>query len=154
MQKSVLIADDDRELVDAIALRCRKRGLRVLCAHDAYTALSQVKSEMPDMVCLDVEMPAGNGLSVCEMLASDEACRSIPIAIMTGRTDPDTIIRCHNMCVYYIEKCPNVWSRLEPLLVEVLELPDEVAKEVADSGFTHAVERVDEIRGGRPSISR
>jgi hypothetical protein len=44
---------------------------------------------------------------------------------MTGRTDPDTIIRCHNMCAYYVEKCPDVWSRLEPLLIEVLGLPIE-----------------------------
>lgn len=120
MQRSIVIADDDRELVGAIALRCRRHGLKVLCAHDAFTALSLVKSEAPDMVCLDVEMPAGNGLSVCEMLASDEECRSIPVAIMTGRTDPDTIIRCHNMCAYYIEKCPDLWSRLEPLLTELL----------------------------------
>ena len=120
MQKTVLIADDDRDLVDVIAMRCRRHGLRVLCAHDAFAALSLVKAESPHMVCLDVEMPAGNGLSVCEMLASDEACRSIPVAIMTGRTDPDTIMRCHNMCAYYVEKCPDVWSRLEPLLTEIL----------------------------------
>jgi DNA-binding response OmpR family regulator len=129
MQKAVLIADDDRELVNAIALRCRHRGLKVLCAHDAFTALSMAKSETPDLVCLDVEMPAGNGLSVCEMLASDEGCRSIPVAIMTGRADPDTIIRCHNMCAYYVEKCPDVWSRLEPLLAELLG--------PAASGFSH-----------------
>jgi DNA-binding response OmpR family regulator len=125
MQKTLVIADDDRELVEVIAMRCRRRGLKVFCAHDAFTALSLVKSESPDMVCLDVEMPAGNGLSVCEMLASDEECRSIPVAIMTGRTDPDTIIRCHNMCAYYIEKCPDVWSRLEPLLSEILGPPVE-----------------------------
>src|SRR5580692_6424041 len=120
MQKALLIADDDRELVAAIAFRCRRRGLKVLLAYDAFTALSLAKAEAPDMACLDVEMPAGNGLSVCEMLASDEACRSIPVAIMTGRTDPDTIIRCHNLCAYYIEKCPDVWTRLEPLLTEIL----------------------------------
>jgi len=120
MQKTILIADDDHELVDAMAIRCRRHGLKALCAHDAFTALSMIKSESPDMVCLDVEMPAGNGLSVCEMLASDDECRAIPVAIMTGRTDPDTIIRCHNLCAYYVEKCPDVWSRLEPLLTEIL----------------------------------
>jgi two-component system phosphate regulon response regulator PhoB len=129
MPKTLLIADDDRDLVHAIALRCRRHGLQVLCAHDAFTALSLAKSQTPDMICLDVEMPAGNGLSVCEMLASDEACRSIPIAIMTGRTDPDTIIRCHNMCAYYIEKCPDVWTRLEPLLTEILGSAGSVAAE-------------------------
>jgi DNA-binding response OmpR family regulator len=118
--KTILIADDDRHLVHLLASRCRRLGLKVFSAHDAFTALTTVKSERPDMVCLDVEMPAGNGLSVCEMLASDETCRSIPIAILTGKSDPDTIMRCHNLCAYYVEKSPDVWSRLEPLVKELL----------------------------------
>jgi hypothetical protein len=44
----------------------------------------------------------------------------IPIAIPTGRSDPDTIMRCHSLCAYYVEKCPDVWSRIEPLLKELL----------------------------------
>jgi DNA-binding response OmpR family regulator len=119
-EKVVLIADDDRNLVHALALRCGQLRLKALCAYDAFSALSLIKSQRPDMACLDVEMPAGNGLSVCEMLTSDEACRSIPIAIVTGRTDPDTIIRCHHLCAYYVEKCPDIWSRIEPLLKELL----------------------------------
>ena len=119
-EKVVLIADDDRDLVHALALRCRRLGFKTLCAYDAFSALSLIKSERPDMAFLDIEMPAGNGLGVCEMLASDETCRSIPIAILTGKSDPDTIIRCHRLCVYYVEKCPDVWSRIEPLLNELL----------------------------------
>jgi CheY-like chemotaxis protein len=119
-EKVVLIADDDRDLVDALALRCGRLGLKALCAYDGFSALSLIKSERPDMACLDVDMPAGNGLCVCEMVASDETCRSIPIAILTGRSDPDTIMRCHSLCAYYVEKCPDVWSRIEPLLKELL----------------------------------
>jgi DNA-binding response OmpR family regulator len=121
--KTILIADDDRDLVNLLTVRCRQMGLNVLAAYDAFAALSLVKSSAPDMICLDVDMPAGNGLSVCEMLASDDTCRSIPIAILTGRSDPDTIIRCHSLCAYYIEKCPDVWSRVEPLLRELLGVP-------------------------------
>jgi DNA-binding response OmpR family regulator len=120
VDKVVLIADDDRDLVQALAVRCNRLGLKAICAYDGFSALSLIKSERPDMACLDVEMPAGNGLSVCEMLASDETCRSIPIAILTGRTDPETIMRCHSLCAYYVEKCPDVWSRIEPLLKELL----------------------------------
>jgi CheY-like chemotaxis protein len=124
--KTILIADDDRDLVYSLFLRCRRLGLKVLTAHDAFTALTIAKTQSPDLICLDVEMPAGNGLSVCEMLTSDETCRSIPIAILTGKCDPDTIIRCHTMCAYYVEKCPDVWSRLEPLLEELLGVSDAV----------------------------
>jgi CheY-like chemotaxis protein len=100
-------------------------GLNVVTAHDAFAALTAAKTGSPDMICLDVDMPAGNGLSVCEMLATDESCRSIPVAILTGKNDPDTIIRCHSLCAYYIEKCPDVWSRVEPLLKELLEITDD-----------------------------
>jgi CheY-like chemotaxis protein len=119
-EKTILIADDDHELVHVLAVRCRRLGLNVLCAHDAFSALSLVKTGRPDVVCLDVDMPAGNGLGVCEMLSSDAACRTIPIIILTGRTDPETIMRCHSLCAYYVEKCPDVWSRIEPLLKELL----------------------------------
>ena len=121
--KTILIADDDADLVHVLAMRCRLLGLNVLCAHDAFGALSLARSERPDMVCIDVEMPAGNGLSVCEMLSFDETCRTIPIAILTGKNDPDTIMRCHNLCAYYVEKCPELWSRVEPLVKELLIEP-------------------------------
>jgi CheY-like chemotaxis protein len=121
--KTILIADDDSDLVNVLAMRCRLLGLNVLCVYDAFAALSLIRSERPDMVCLDVEMPAGNGLTVCEMLSFDESCRTIPIAILTGRNDPDTIMRCHNLCAYYVEKCPEMWGRIEPLVKELLIEP-------------------------------
>lgn len=116
-----MIADDDRDVVNLLALRCRAMGLNVLTANDAFTALSMTKSQLPDFVCLDVSMPGGNGLSACEMLVCDAECASIPIMILTGSTDQDTIRRCHQMAAYYIEKCPDVWTRIEPLLCELLE---------------------------------
>jgi CheY-like chemotaxis protein len=137
--KSIVIADDDRDLVQALALRCQRMGLIVICAHDAFSALSLIKAGQPDMVCLDVEMPAGNGLSVCEMLASDESCRSIPIAILTGRNDPETIMRCHNLCAYYVEKCPDVWSRLEPLVKELLCDSDSRGTPSVGQRLEHAI---------------
>src|SRR6202035_5453128 len=102
--KTVLIADDDHDLVSVLSLRCRRMGLKVLTAFDAFTALSLVRSQMPDLVCLDVGMPAGSGLSVCEMMTSDPTFRDIPVIMLTGRSDPHTICRCHSMCAYYVEK--------------------------------------------------
>jgi len=122
-RKCVLIADDDRGLVDVLALRCRLAGLDVLSAYDAFTALSLVKSAAPDVICLDVGMPSGSGLGVCEMLSADAACREIPVVIITGKRDEDTIRRCHLLCAYYVEKCPDLWSRVGPLLEELLGIP-------------------------------
>jgi hypothetical protein len=54
------------------------------------------------------------------MLASEPAWEKIPVIILTGRTDADTIIRCHQLCAYYVLKGGDVWSRIEPLLRELL----------------------------------
>jgi CheY-like chemotaxis protein len=121
--KTVLIADDDHDLVSVLSMRCRRMGLKVLAAFDAFTALSLVRSKMPDLVCLDIGMPAGNGLSVCEMMTSDATFRDTPVIVLTGRSDPHTIRRCHSMCAYYVEKSTDTWTRLEPLIRELLEIP-------------------------------
>lgn len=115
----ILIADDDRELTWALAARCRECGLDAVEAHDGFTALALARYEKPDVFCLDVDMPGGNGLGVCEMLASDESFSKTPIIVLTGHRDANTIRRCHDLCAFYVPKGPNIWHRVEPLLAEI-----------------------------------
>ncbi len=121
--KKILIADDDRDLAHSLELRCQQMGLEAFTVFDAMAALTVAHREQPDVICLDVRMPAGNGLSVCEMLKSDEKLASIPVIMLTGHTDEDTVRRCHGMCAYYVPKCPDLWPRVEPLLRELVDLP-------------------------------
>jgi CheY-like chemotaxis protein len=103
-----------------LATRCRAIGLSVHAAYSGLAALRSFLDNPPDVICLDVEMPDGNGLSACELLAGQNRLAQIPIIILTGKTDGATIRRCHNLCAYYVPKCVDVWSRLEPLLHELL----------------------------------
>ena len=125
--KTVLIADDDHDLTDAIAIRCRQLGVQVLVAYDARTAFTSICQSHPDVICLDVKMPSGSGLSVCEMLNNDEELSSIPIIMLTGKSDEQTIRRCHEMCAYYVLKSTNVWERLAPILCELLDIDSGVS---------------------------
>jgi DNA-binding response OmpR family regulator len=118
-----LIADDDRDLVNILSVRCRRIGLKVLAAHDATAALALIRMRTPDVICLDVQMPTSDGHNLCETIASDESLDEIPIVIFTSQSDPDTVIRCNALCAYYVEKCPDIWHRLEPLLKELFEVP-------------------------------
>jgi CheY-like chemotaxis protein len=124
-QKSILIADDDVDLVDTLGIRAKIMGLEVIVAYDAMAALERAIARRPDVVCLDVNMPGGNGLSACELLAGDERFAKTPVIVLTGSRDEETIRRCHRLSAYYVEKCPNVWSRIEPLLNELLQRPKE-----------------------------
>jgi DNA-binding response OmpR family regulator len=69
---------------------------------------------------LDVGMPNGSGLDLCRTLAASEHTRHLPIIILTGRKDEDTIRRCHDLMAYYVPKCSEVWARIAPLLGELL----------------------------------
>ena len=133
--KKILIADDDRDLVHALRVRCERLGLQVIAAYDSMNALTLAHSEHPDVVCLDVSMPGGDGLSVGEMLASDEELSSVPMIMLTGLTDETTIRRCHKLCAYYVLKSADVWDRMEPVIREVLHLdpPPSTAPETAGS---------------------
>jgi DNA-binding response OmpR family regulator len=118
--KRILIADDDECLVDALARRCQALDLHVERAYDGMSALMKIDALEPDLVILDVNMPSGSGLSVCEMIAPDPNLKAIPVIILTGRTDGETIAACNRLDAFYVLKGPNIWSQLEPLVVDLL----------------------------------
>lgn len=118
--KSVLIADDDADIVTALTLRCEQLGLDVRVAQDAMTALMMFQIDPPNLVIIDVNMPRGNGLSVCEMLAANTRRRDVPLIVLTGREDVETIARCRRVGAHYVFKHGDVWAQVEPLLRHAL----------------------------------
>src|SRR5215469_7013251 len=120
--KRVLIADDDEDVVDVVARRCETLGLQVERAYDGRSALEKVMTHEADLMVLDVNMPGGSGLSVCEMLSRDEHLKSIPVIMLTGRTDYETVRSCNDLSAYHVPKGADTWVRLEPLIDELLDL--------------------------------
>ncbi|TWT74518.1 Transcriptional regulatory protein CusR [Posidoniimonas polymericola] len=120
MNKTVLIADDDLDLAELLARRCESLGLTADIAANAMSALGKAEETLPDLVILDVNMPYGNGLGVCEMMADHHELAKIPVIVMTGAVCEDTVRRCHQLCAYYVPKGPELWSRIEPLIGELL----------------------------------
>lgn len=118
----VLIADDDPQLVEVLSHRCRAMGLKVDAAGTAMEALQRIEVKRPAIVILDVDMPCGSGFGVCEMMSHHDQYKQIPIIMLTGKKDPETIRRCYDLSVFYVAKCGDVWPRIQPLLEELLEL--------------------------------
>jgi DNA-binding response OmpR family regulator len=121
--KKLLLADDDENLLHAMALRCKQMQFDVRTAHDGASALKLIAADPPDLICLDVSMPGLSGLGLGELLVRDERYSAIPVIILTGQPASEVIPRCHNIPAYYIPKGPDAWSRLEPLLKELLGAP-------------------------------
>jgi DNA-binding response OmpR family regulator len=64
--KTILIVDDDRELVDGLRTVLERQGFRVLQAHDGHQAKQQIYNQRPDLVVLDMMMPRMGGYPVLE----------------------------------------------------------------------------------------
>lgn len=129
--KTVLIVDDDAGFLEAMATRCRSLGLTVRTAADGLSALSMVLKDPPDLLVLDINMPAGNGLGVAERLVEDPAIPPLPVVFCTGRSDAATIERCKALGAHYVVKDGELWPRLRSVIVQSLglgEMPDGAAE--------------------------
>jgi len=119
-KKRILIADDDDALVRVMTVHCRHLGVEVRSAPDAMMALTHIHRDPPDLAMIDVNMPAGNGLSVCEMLANDPRLASIPIIVFTGSSDEQTLARCQAFGAHYVLKSPDAWVQLKALIPQLI----------------------------------
>jgi len=117
----MLIAEDDAELAQALSRRCASLGIHAVTAGDGLRAVTLAHELHPELICLDVNMPAGNGMAVCELLMSDPTFRETDFIVLTGDSNTEIVQRCHRYGAYFIPKCDEVWSRVEPLLRELLK---------------------------------
>src|SRR5438477_13114349 len=86
--KTVLVIEDEKDVVDLLTLNLRKAGRFVIStAGDGAAGLTKARSEKPDFVILDLMLPKMSGLEVCKILKSDPATRHIPILMLTARAD-------------------------------------------------------------------
>jgi CheY-like chemotaxis protein/phosphoribosyl 1,2-cyclic phosphodiesterase len=88
---TILIADDDPEVVSVLAETLAPIGFRVFTAADGDTALSVARAERPDLVLLDWNMPGRSGIDVCRALRSDPdpRLRTVPVVLLTVRAEAE-----------------------------------------------------------------
>jgi DNA-binding response OmpR family regulator len=82
-KKKILIVDDERDIVKALMIRLKNSGYDVVSAFNGVEGVSMAYGEKPDLIILDIRMPAGSGLSVAEQLKRSTHTRAIPIIFLT-----------------------------------------------------------------------
>lgn len=80
----VLLADDDPQMVRALAITLRARGYEVTTAHDGAEALTRAGDAHPDILVLDLGMP---GLTGIEVITAVRGWSTVPILVISGRTE-------------------------------------------------------------------
>lgn len=81
---SILVVDDDPEIVSMLSTRLSKRGYKVSTASDGHRAIELAKRERPDLVLLDVMMPGKSGWEVARALKQDPITQGIKIVMVTA----------------------------------------------------------------------
>ncbi len=84
MQRTLLVVDDEPEIVRMVAKIFEARGHRVVTGKDGQEALDLVAKERPDLLLLDLDLPKLDGWEVCRRLKADPALRGLPVVMMTA----------------------------------------------------------------------
>jgi DNA-binding response OmpR family regulator len=84
MAKKILVADDEPEIVKALHIRLKEAGYEVIVAFDVLQAIYQAHKEKPDLIILDIRMPAGDGIGVYEKLKISSETTTIPVIFITA----------------------------------------------------------------------
>jgi len=89
---TVLVVDDNRDMVDILSRFLSKKGMVVLPAYSGQQCLEKVKQSAVDAIVLDVMMPGMDGLEVCATLKKMETTCSIPVILLTAQDDMTTYL--------------------------------------------------------------
>ncbi len=82
--RTVLLVDDDPEIVNGAKLRLRAAGYDTVTAHDGEQGVATAIEITPDVIVLDVRMPRKDGLQALQELKQNEATRNIPIIMLSA----------------------------------------------------------------------
>jgi two-component system alkaline phosphatase synthesis response regulator PhoP len=84
---SILIIDDEEDIRDILKYNLEKEGFYVDVASNGEQGLSKIKSNIPDLVILDVMMPGMDGIEVCDLIRSTPNYENIIICLLTARNE-------------------------------------------------------------------
>jgi len=87
--KTILVVDDEKDIVYAVTLLLEANDFKVLSASDGQEGLDKARQEGPDLIILDLMLPRIDGYKVCRMLKFDEQYKKIPIIMISARGQKD-----------------------------------------------------------------
>lgn len=89
-KQTILVVDDEQDLLDLIEYNLKKEGFDVIKAEDGKEGIKMAREHMPNLVLLDIMMPKMDGLEAVEVMRDDETLKHIPIIFLTARGDEKT----------------------------------------------------------------
>jgi DNA-binding response OmpR family regulator len=84
-EKTILVVDDDPDVRLSLKVRLSMHHYNVVFAVDGVSGVAETRKHMPDLIILDLGLPAGDGFAVLERLKANERFALIPVIVVSGR---------------------------------------------------------------------
>ncbi len=133
-KQTILVVDDEQDLLDLIEYNLRKEGFNVIKAENGEDGIQIAKEMKPDLVLLDIMMPRMDGIEVCDKMREDAELKQIPIIFLTARSDEKTEVEGLNKGADDFITKPISTTKLISKIKAVLrrfENPEEDVKKLA-----------------------
>ena len=89
----ILVADDDRTLLEALTMILKDKGYDVVAVPDGQGLLQLIEKEQPDLLMLDIMMPKVDGLQLLQEVRSDERYRDLPVLMISSMAPEEATVR-------------------------------------------------------------
>jgi two-component system phosphate regulon response regulator PhoB len=141
---SLLLVDDDPEILTLLQAKLKDEPFEISTATEGESALNTVRTQKPDLVVLDVNLPGLSGLEICRTLKADKNTRGIPIIMLSARSEEiDRVLGLEFGADDYVTKPFNT----QELILRINNVLKRVYKEEeATEGFTQGDLTVDFLK--------
>jgi two-component system, OmpR family, alkaline phosphatase synthesis response regulator PhoP len=91
-REKILVIEDEDEIRELVGYNLVKQGYQAVLAPSAEDALKKIRTEVPDLIVLDLMLPGMDGLELCRNLKRDTATQSIPIVMLTAKGEETDVV--------------------------------------------------------------
>ncbi len=91
-KEKILVVDDEEDILELLRFNLSREGYQISCAASGEDALSFVRSEIPDLIVLDLMLPGMDGLEVTRSLKNNLSTKNIPIVMLTAKGEEADIV--------------------------------------------------------------
>ncbi|MFA5059695.1 MAG: response regulator [Candidatus Omnitrophota bacterium] len=118
--KTILVVDDERDIVNTLKARLEANQYKVLTAYDGDEGLKSVDQENPDLIILDIGMPKMDGYTFVRELRSNDLTSRIPVVILTAKDRLQDIFKLEGVKDYIVKPydSADLLSRVKKILGE------------------------------------
>ena len=90
--KTIAVIEDEPDIRNIIEYNLQREGYRAITAEDGKKGLDLIRSEMPDLVLLDIMLPRMSGLDVCRSVKGDAKTRAVPVILVSAKGEESDVV--------------------------------------------------------------